>query len=139
MRQRLFFVGLALALFTAADYPALPDGGSLITPSLSITVLADGGLQDAGYPAFVTVDTAHVADWVATMRCDSAHGSPRSYYRFSADGGTARAVDQLLDLDRTFDIPVQQTAGVKVRWLSFLGEDGGAPWCNLQHQTVPSQ
>lgn len=138
MRLRLLFVGLALTLFTAADYPALPDGGSLVTPSLTINVLADGGLQDAGYPAFVTVDTAHLTDWVATMRCDSAHG-PRAYYRFSADAGTARTVDQLLDLDRTFDIPVTQTSGVKVRWLSFLGEDGGAPWCNLLHQTVPSE
>lgn len=108
----------------AADHRGLPDAGSIITPT-------DGGF-------IVTVDTGHVDNWVATIRCRSLHGSPSVNYLFSADGGLATDADLPLDVDRTMDIPVIQSAGVKERYLSLRGEDGGTPWCTLHHQNIPS-
>lgn len=132
MRKLLPF-GLALVvplLLMGADYPALPDGGSLVT-STGATPPADGG------GPWVTVDTGHTADWVMTIRCSSRLNSPRVFYRLSADGGTARIDDQLLDVDRTFDLPVSQPRSYPQRFLSLLGEDGGPPSCSLQQQTPP--
>lgn len=141
--RMLSMVGLAalgLSLM-AVDFPALPDGGSKVTPGITLVALTDGGTQDAGVLAYVTVDTGHVTDWVMTIRCSTglacATPSPRSYYRLSADGGTATTNYQLLEVDRTFDIPVSQGNTEKLRFLSLLGEDGGPPCCFVQQPTIP--
>lgn len=144
------YASLALLVFTAratlgADFPGLPDGGSLVQPSLVVTTLSDGGLSDGGMPSVITVDTARTDEWVATLRCTTntalcwgGFPSPRVFYRFSAsDAGVARTVDQILEVDRTFDIPVPLVRGAPLRYLSFLGEDGGAPCCNVQRQDPP--
>lgn len=125
MRKTAFLSVLALLSLTAIDFPALPDGGALVTPT------------DAG--SSVTIDTGHTEDWVPLLRCHSELGSPRAYYRFSGDAGVARAgVDSLLALDIGFDLPViQQRNRGPLRWVSFLGEDGGVPACTLHQPTEP--
>ena len=115
-------------LFLGADFPALPDAGSLVTS-------AGGAPGDGGGP-WITVDTAQVNDWLMTIRCRSELTSPRVYYRLSSDAGTATAANQLLDLDKTFDLPVTQGNTDKYRYLSLLGEDGGPPACNVQTQVA---
>lgn len=123
----LKFLPLALGLLfltaAAPDQRALPDGGSLVT--------SNGGLPGDGGGPWVTVDTGQTQDWVATIRCRSYLGSPSVHYRFTADGGTATSADEVLDVDRTFDLPISQGAGEKYRYLSLLGEDGGPPSCAL--------
>lgn len=141
--RMLSMVGLAamgLALM-AVDFPALPDGGSKVTPSLTIISLSDGGTSDGGMPAYVTVDTGHVTDWVMAIRCETslrcATPSPQVYYRLSTDGGTATVANQLLEIDRTFDIPIAQGNTEKLRYLSLLSEDGGPPCCFIQQPYMP--
>lgn len=131
MRQPILvlFAALAIVTLSATDFPALRDGGSLVTS-------AGGPPGDGGGP-WVTVDTGQVNDWTMTIRCSSRLGSPRVHYRLSADGGTASAAYQLLDVDRTFDLPVSQGNRTKLRYLSLLGEDGGPPACNVQTQQIP--
>lgn len=124
----LFISVLALSLFTAVDFPALPDGGSLVT--------SNGGLPGDGGGPWITIDTGHTEDWVPAIRCHASTiicgtASPRVNYRFSADGGTANAAYMLLDVDRTFDLPVFQPKDRKLRYLSLSGEDGGPPCCTL--------
>lgn len=119
-------IAVSFAHAEPPDQPALSDGGSLVT-SVGGTPPADGG------GPWVTIDTGQLNDWVATILCRSYLGSPNVHYRFSSDGGTATSANQVLQVDRTFDLPINQGNGEKYRYLSLLGEDGGAPACNLQY------
>ncbi|MEY4933556.1 MAG: hypothetical protein RLZZ403_1876 [Pseudomonadota bacterium] len=116
-----FFAILAYA--EPPDLPALPDGGSLVTSTGS-------GPGDGGGP-WITVDTGQVQDWMMALRCRSYVGSPSVHYRLSADAGTATTSDGFLPVNLTLDLPVSQGNGEKFRWLSLLGEDGGAPTCRV--------
>lgn len=120
MRKALALTSLLCVLAHAEppDVPVLPDGGSLFAS-------ADGG------GPWVTWDTYQVEDWVMTIKCRSYLGGPNVHYRLSADGGTATTADNVIDLDRTFDLPVSQGNVEKYRFLSLRGEDGGAPACNV--------
>ncbi len=125
----MFALGLqGCASAHAADFPALPDGGSLVTS-------AGGTLPGDGGGPWITIDTGQTKDWLMSIRCRSGAGSPRVYYRLSTDAGTARTADQVVDVDRTFDIPVPQGNTDKYRFLSLLGEDGGPPACTIHTQT----
>lgn len=125
MRKLLAFSGLFCVLAHAEppDQRALPDGGSLVT--------SNGGPPGDGGGPWVTVDTGQVNDWTMSIKCRSYLGSPNVHYRLTADGGTATSADNVLDLDRTFDLPVSQGNSEKYRYLSLLGEDGGPPSCNV--------
>lgn len=130
MRKPLAF-GLAVLclclatprLASAVDFPALPDGGSLIKTT-------DGG-------PLITVDTGHVTDWVPAIRCSTLEGSSGVHYRFSSDGGSATQANQVIEVNRTMDIPVAQGNVAKLRYLSLLSEDGGIPACRLQQPYLP--
>lgn len=125
----IFGARAVLAQFPSPDFPALPDGGSLVTGT--------GALSDGGNSSTITVDTGQTEDWTATVRCRSSLGSPRVYARWSADAGAATSANQLYEVDRTFDFTVRQPGVRKLRWISFLGEDGGPPNCNVQTQVGP--
>lgn len=120
MRKLLPLLGLVCVLAHAAppDEPVLPDGGSLFSSS------------DGGGPV-VTADTYQVNDWVMTIKCRSYVGSPNVHYKLSTDGTAATAADNVLEVDKTFDLPVSQGNTEKYRYLSLRGEDGGAPVCNV--------
>lgn len=124
----------ARAQFPSPDFPALPDGGSLCSTAGNASTGNPAG--DGGGPSIVC-DTGQVDDWNATVRCSSRLGSPRVHARWSADGGIATAVNQLYEVDRTFDFRVLQPGSRKLRYISFLGEDGGPPACNVQTQVGP--
>lgn len=130
MRKASVFFGVLSCLLFAAlafaeppDVPALPDGGSLVT--------SNGGPPGDGGGPWVTVDTGQTNDWVMSIKCRTYLGSPNVHYRLSTDGGTATAADNVLEVDKTFDLPVTQGNTEKFRWLSLRGEDGGAPVCNV--------
>lgn len=121
----LAFLGVAFAAFAYGppDQPALPDGGSLVT--------SNGNLPGDGGGPEVTVDTGQTDDWIATLKCSSLLGSPGVHYRFSTDRSTATTNYNVIDVDRTMDIPVRQGNTDKYRYLSLRGEDGGPPSCRL--------
>lgn len=123
MRKLLALLPLVACLAYAEppDQRAFADGGSLAT--------SNGGFPGDGGGPWVTLDTGQVNDWTMAIRCRSYLGSPNAYYRLSADAGTATTLDGFLDKDVWFDIPVSQGYAAKYRWLSLLGEDGGAPAC----------
>lgn len=110
----ILVVWAVLAHAQPPDQKALPDGGSIVTST------------DGGGP-LVTVDTAQLGDWVATLRPRSSCGSPSVHYLFSTNSAPATTADNVLEVDHTFDLPVSQGNTEKYRYLSFLGEDGGAP------------
>lgn len=121
----VLLVGLVVAApSSAADFPGLVDGGSLVQPT------------DAG-PS-ITVDLARTDEWDMAIRCSSRLGSPRVYYRLSAsDAGAATAANQLLEVDRTFDIHVPAVRSAPLRFLLLTGEDAGVPACNVQREDPP--
>lgn len=126
--RNLLVVASLVSVFAAAhvlaeppDRKALPDGGSIVT--------SKGAAPGDGGGPWVLVDTAQVNDWVASLHCTSYQGSPNVHYLFSTDGTIATPADSLLIADHTFDIPVSQGNTEKYRYLSFLGQDGGAPYC----------
>lgn len=137
MRKLALSLGLGLVLAVSlmgVGFPALPDGGSLVTTAGNAGT--GNPVGDGGGPT-VTIDTGHTESWVPALRCSSRMGSPRSYYRFSADGGLATDAYELLDLDRTFDLPLTQPNTYKLRYLSLTGEDGGPPACYLTQPDFP--
>lgn len=102
----------------ADDEPALPDGGSIVTG----TATALGDLGERAGP------------WSMTIRCE---GDQQTRYKLCADsaGCAATAVNQLLDADRTFDIPVNTRSGLPPkRYLALRTEDAGVAFCKVQRQ-----
>lgn len=126
LRLAPFLLVLSVAHAESPDNPAFPDGGSLAT-TVGTVFPGDGG------GPWLTVDTYQTEDWTMSIRCKSYCGSPNVHYRLSTDGGTATTDNNVLDVNRTFDLPVSQGNGEKYRWLSLLGEDGGAPCCGVFH------
>lgn len=120
MRKLAALLGLFCVLAHAEppDVPVLPDGGSLFSSS------------DGGGPV-VTADTFQVNDWTMTVKCRSYIGSPNVHYLLSTDGTAATAANNVIEVDKTFDLPVSQGNTEKYRYLSLRGEDGGAPACNV--------
>jgi hypothetical protein len=101
----------------ADDEPGLPDGGSIVTS-------ADGG-------AYAIADLGARGCWTMAIRCEGAQST--RYTTCATSSCTAAAVNQLLDADRTFDIPVNCVAGqTRKRYLALKTDDAGVPFCKVQ-------
>ncbi len=106
----------------AADFPALPDGGSLI---------GDAGIDATGT---IVVDLAvrGRGKWQAVLRCEGTNGTVQATrYLFCNNPSCAAlsGVHQLLNQDITYDILVPSG----YRYLSVAQDDGGFPTCKLQY------
>lgn len=108
-------------LLAGADFPALPDGGSIVTST-------DGG-------GWVTVDTGKIADWTMVIRCEGEQST--RYNLCTTSNCTATVHNQLLDFDTTERIPVRQGHRDKYRFLALATDDAGVPFCKVQVATPP--
>lgn len=114
-------IGVCAAPAVADDEPMFSDGGSLVTP-------LDGGVT-------VTVDLAPrtSACWNMAIRCEGS-GGPARYVLCATNPCPVSSANQLLDADRTFDIPVNCTSqGAPKHYLSLTKDDATAPACKVQH------
>lgn len=121
-------VGLSSSSARGDDDPALPDGGSIVTP-------LDGG-------STVTVDLGGRGAWNMVLRAEGAQST--RYVTCAADtisfsGGSAihsckaASHNELLDYDRTLDVPMNQSGGWPTkRYMSFSTDDGGIPFVKVQ-------
>lgn len=99
------------------DEPIFTDGGSLVTTT-------DGGSS-------VTADlgVAALSSFTMAIRCE---GQAARYHLCATSTCTATTANQLLDADRTFDIPVNRITNGGKRYLALSTDDGGIPACKVQ-------
>lgn len=101
----------------ADDEPGLSDGGSICSST-------DGG-------SYAVCDLGVAGCRSLGIRCE---GAQSSRYKLCPTSTCApSAINQLLDYDRTFDIPVNCVAGgTAKRYMGLHTDDAGVPFCKVQ-------
>lgn len=118
------------ALIAALALAAIPVA---LTPSIALADDEILGWSDGGTAG---VDMGQRADWTATVRCET---DPARYKTCVAAPCAADSTSLKLDADRTFDLPINKTAGTRTastskRYMAFALDDGGIPNCKIYKQ-----